>query len=182
MQRLGSKAPGTANDAQPAAAAEPPQRPAWGAKATHAPQQQPSEQATLAYDAADFVPASSAAWQADDHEWHGEDAYEGYTKEEYDTWLQHGGYGQHADEEGYYDESEQDWYQPDDGDSGQLGDWDSQVIQRSEQQGKGSPGADAEAALQQQLSSLHVDEASGLDERSEWLLMCEVRAPVLSGT
>lgn len=181
MQRLGGRAPGTADRAQPDATAGQLQRPAWGAKAMHAPQQQPSGQATLAYDAADFVPASSSAWQADGGEWQGEDANKGYTKEEYDTWLQHGGYSQHADEEGYYQESEQDWYQPYEGDSGLLGDWDSQVKQQGRQQGGGSPGPDAEEALQQQLSGLHVDEASSRDERSEWLLMCEVRTPVLSG-
>jgi hypothetical protein len=181
-QRLGGKAPGAANDAQPGATAGPPQRPAWGAKAMHAPLQQPSAQATLAYDAADFVPASTSAWQADGGKWHGEDAYEGYTKEEYDTWLQHGGYSQQADEAGCYHESEQDRYQLDAEDSGQLGEWDSQAEQQGRQQGGGSPGADAEEALQQQLSGLHVDEASGHDERSEWLLMCEVRTPVLSGT
>ena len=183
-QRPGAKAPGTTNDAQPDATAGPPKRPAWGAKPVladqPAAQQRSSDQATLAHDAADFVPASSA-WHADGGEWHGEDADADYPEDAHYAWLQHGGYSQHTDEEGYYHESEQEWYQAGDGGSGQLGGWDAPVTQQGQQQGEGGPGADAEEALQQQLGSLQVDEPSGHDERSEWLLMCEVRTPVLSG-
>jgi hypothetical protein len=162
---------------QHAAAAMPPQRQAWGGNSAAAlagqqgPRQPPKQ--TLAYDAADFVPGPSGG-KADGAQWQGA-AY----AEEYQEDLPQ--YGSYADEQGHSNQSEQEWYQPEDGGQyGQGGEWVPQA-EPVQWQGEGSPGTDEEEALQQQLSGLHVDEPPSGDEGSEWLLMCEVRIFAVPG-